>query len=256
VKEEKEEEQDKEREEEGVDGGTTAAASTKRKVCFEQTVVFVTADDEATQPYASEDTADTDEGNTTGGEGTQERDKGGELTAEDEGDTLEVEPTVAYHLEESTEDSVAEKSTGGGPTPTVPYFTGDSVEDMTVEEHHVRSPRAPRTSDATAEMPTADRGYGETSEAPTGARQTRVAAQVEPTVPYLLESSGEEDHENKEPANEQVATPAVSGRMGKSHPEVKSDKSLDASNERFPSAGQGDRLHGEEEGESSGSDVE
>ena len=263
VKEEKEEERDKEREEEGVDGGTTAAASTKRRVCFEQTVVYVAADDEATQPYASEDTAATDEGKTTGRgeeeeeerEGTLDRDKGEELTAEDEGDTLEVEPTVAYHLEESTEDSVAEKSTGGGPTPTVPYFTGDSIEDMTVEESHVRSPRAPGTSDATAEMPTVDIGSGETSEAPTGARQTRVAAQVEPTVPYLLESSEEEDQENKGLTNEQVATPAVSGKMGKSHPEVKSDKSLDASNERLPSAGQGDRLHGEEEGESSGSDL-
>ena len=258
---------DEEKEEEVVDGGVTAAtateksgsASPKKRVCFEQTVMYSTADDEeATQPYASEGTADANDGETIKEREEEER-KGtlhsikmeGEPSAED---MMEVEPTVAYHLEENAEDSaVAEMSTAGGPTPTVPYLTEGSGEDTTVEEPrsvaHIQSPRGPGTSATTAEMPTVD---AVTSEAPTGARRTRAAAQVEPTVPYLLESSEEEEQEEKGPAHKEEGTPTISRRVGRSHPEVKSGKRED---ERCPSASGGDRLWGEGEGESSESDL-
>ena len=143
-----------EEEEEGGGGMTTSRAegkSDKKTVCFDQTVLYDTSDDdedEATQSYVSEGT--TVKGPTEGGaEGTPGDDKGKEGTEEEEGATMEVEPTVAYHLEEDT----AERTmAGGGADPTVPYVLEESKEDMETESlPRTHSSRTPGTSGMVAE---------------------------------------------------------------------------------------------------------
>ena len=220
----------REEEEEEVDGKMTTSRaegkSDKKTVCFDQTVLYDTSDDdddESTQPYVPEGTTakgptesgveqtpsddrgkegkEEEEGATAkgptegGAEGTPGDDRGKEGTAEEEGATMEVEPTVVYHLEEDTPERTM---AGGGVDPTVPYVLEESKEDMGMESlPRAHSSRTPGTSGMVAEELGEEDGV--VSDIPSGGTNPRkTATKVEQIVPYSLGEESEDVKKGKE----------------------------------------------------------
>ena len=226
----------REEEEEEVDGEMTTSRaegkSDKKTVCFDQTVLYDTSDDdedESTQPYVPEGT--TAKGPTESGvEQTPSDDRGKEGTEEEEGATMEVEPTVVYHLEEDTPERTM---AGDGADPTVPYVLEESKEDMETESlPRAHSSRTPGTSGMVAEELGEEDGV--VSDVPSGG--TKPATKVEQILPYSLgeesedvkkgkeEEEEKEKEEGEEALGEKRTTSSVSGGTSKGHPEEQPER--------------------------------